>query len=115
MSTRASVPLRVNIEWSLRAFRFCVCCTVYGDMAKALLVASLYSFSCVDVNDFISQSGWFSHHGLPHGKVALKHVIARKAGISYDEFVNMEQAVYLLDYRHGEKVHTVSYLLHELT
>ena len=56
------------------------------------------------MNDFFSQSGWFSHPGLPHGKVALQHVIAKKAGLSYDRFVAMEQAVYLFDYRHGEKV-----------
>lgn len=57
-----------------------------------------------DMNDFLSQSGWFSHPGLPHGKVALQHVIAKKAGLSYDAFVAMEEAVYLFDYRHGEKV-----------
>lgn len=56
------------------------------------------------MNDFLSQSGWFSHPGLPHGKVALQHVIAKKAGLSYDAFVAMEEAVYLFDYRHGEKV-----------
>ena len=56
------------------------------------------------MNDFFRQSGWFSHPGLPHGKVALQHVIAKKAGLSFEKFMAMEQAVYLFDYRHGEKV-----------
>ena len=56
------------------------------------------------MNDFTSQSGWFSHPGLPHGRIALQHVLARKADLSYDEFVSMEQAIYMFDYRHREKV-----------
>ncbi|CAI8041607.1 hypothetical protein GBAR_LOCUS23116 [Geodia barretti] len=61
-----------------------------------------------DMNDFFRQSGWFSHPGLPHGKVALQHVIAKKAGLSFEKFMAMEQAVYLFDYRHGEKVYVGS-------
>ena len=58
-----------------------------------------------DINDFVSQSGWFSHPGLTHGKAALEHVVAKKAGLSYETFAAMQSAVYLLNYRQGEKVY----------
>ena len=58
-----------------------------------------------DINDFISQSGWFSHPGLAHGKSALQHVVARKAGVPYDVFATLQKAVYVFDYRNGEKVY----------
>ena len=60
-----------------------------------------------DVNDFISQSGWFSQPGLAHGKAALQHVVAKKAGMAYDTFTTMKLAVYLFNYRHGEKVYCI--------
>lgn len=52
----------------------------------------------------MSQSGWFSHPGLAHGKLALQHVIAKKAGVPYDVFTTLIQAVYMFDYRKSEKV-----------
>lgn len=58
-----------------------------------------------DINEFVSQSGWFSHPGLTHGKAALEHVIAKKAGLPYETFVKMQLAVYLFNYRQGEKVY----------
>ncbi len=57
----------------------------------------------VDVNDFISQSGWFSYPGLPHSKEALYHVLAKKCKMSYDEFMSCKEAVYKFDYTNGEK------------
>lgn len=57
-----------------------------------------------DVNDFISQSGWFSYPGLPHSKEALHRVLAKKCKMSHREFMAHEAAVYKLDYTHGEKV-----------
>ena len=41
---------------------------------------------------------------MAHGKIALRHVIARKAGLSYESFISIQQAVYRFNYRHGEKV-----------
>ena len=67
-------------------------------------VNAMFSVCFVDSNEFVRQSGWFSHHGLAHGKIALQHVIAKKAGLSYESFVSIQQAVYHFNYRHGEKV-----------
>ena len=67
-------------------------------------INALFSVFFVDINEFVRQSGWFSHPGLAHGKIALQHVLARKAGLSYERFISIQQAVYLLNYRHGEKV-----------
>ena len=66
-----------------------------------------YLFTHLDINDFVSQSGWFSHPGLAHGKAALQHVLAKKAGMPYETFVTIQQAVYRFDYRHGEKVNSI--------
>lgn len=57
-----------------------------------------------DVNDFLSQSGWFSYPGLAHGKKALQHVLAKKMKLNFEEFMGVKEAVYMLKYRQGEKV-----------
>ncbi len=57
-----------------------------------------------DINEFISQSGWFSYPGLAHGKPALQHVLAKKANLSYEVFMGIQSATYLLKYRQAEKV-----------
>lgn len=57
-----------------------------------------------DVNEFLSQSGWFSFPGLAHGKQALQHVLAKKMKLSHEVFLGIREAVYLFEYRQGEKV-----------
>ena len=56
------------------------------------------------MNEFISQSGWFSYPGLPHSKEALHRVLAKKCKMSYEEFMDCKEAVYKFDYSNGEKV-----------
>ena len=56
-----------------------------------------------DRNDFISNSGWFQFPGLPLGKEAQLNVLAKKAGLNYETFINTKRAVYVLSYRQ-EKV-----------
>ena len=58
------------------------------------------------MNDFISQSGWFSFPGMPHSKEALHRVLAKKCKMSYIDFMVCKEAVYKLDYTNGEKVNT---------
>lgn len=71
-------------------------------MVKPLLhCISLYYY--VDINDFISQSGWFSFPNMVLGKEAQLHLLARKSGLEYQAFVDMKKAVYVLSYR-KEKV-----------
>ena len=60
-----------------------------------------------DVNEFLSQSGWFSFPGLAHGKQALQHVLAKKMKLSHEVFLGIREAVYLFEYRQGEKVRLV--------
>ena len=57
-----------------------------------------------DINEFISQSGWFSYPGLAHGKQALLHVLAKKMRLSYEVFMAVKNAIYKLVYHQGEKV-----------
>ena len=61
-----------------------------------------------DINEFISQSGWFSYPGLAHGKPALFHVLAKKARMSYELFMGIKPAIYMIQYRQGEKVREIS-------
>ena len=64
-----------------------------------------------DINDFVSQSGWFSYPGLAHGKAALEHVLAKKSKLTREQFLNIQEAVYLFNYRNGEKVKTTTVYL----
>ena len=56
------------------------------------------------MNDFLSQSGWFSFPGLAHGKVALQHVLAKKCKMTHEQFMATKGAVYKMTYRQDEKV-----------
>lgn len=58
-----------------------------------------------DINEFISQSGWFSYPGLAHGKQALLHVLAKKMRLSYEVFMAVKNSIYKLVYHQGEKVY----------
>lgn len=60
--------------------------------------------SCTDINQFISDSGWFTFSGFAPGKVALLHVLARKAFMEYGEFMQIKEAVYVLMFGQDEKV-----------
>lgn len=57
-----------------------------------------------DINQFISESGWFTFSGFAPGKVALLHVLARKAFMEYGEFMQIKEAVYVLMFGQDEKV-----------
>jgi len=61
--------------------------------------------SVTDVNDFLTNSGWFSHIGKPIGKEALLYVLAKKCGMNYDEFISIKQAVYMFAFGNEEKVY----------
>ena len=58
-----------------------------------------------DINDFITNSGWFTYTGKPHGVEALRYVLAKKCGIDYDEFMLIKQAVYMFAFGNEEKVY----------
>ena len=59
----------------------------------------------VDINDFVSQSGWFTFPGFALGtEEALLHVLAHKANINYEDFMKIENAVYVFTYEKDEKV-----------
>ena len=49
-------------------------------------------------------SGWYSHTGLAPSKDALLHVLARKANLSFELFINTAQSIYMLQYMDKEKV-----------
>ena len=57
----------------------------------------------VDKNDFLSNSGWFNHPGIPMGRKAHLHCLARKADMNYGTFMSIGKAVYLLQFM-NEKV-----------
>ena len=67
-----------------------------------------------DVNEFLSQSGWFSFPGLAHGKQALQHVLAKKMKLSHEVFLGIREAVYLFEYRQGDKVRLVCWTRYSL-
>ena len=73
---------------------------LFGDIV-VMIINTVY---LPDVNEFLSQSGWFSFPGLAHGKQALQHVLAKKMKLSHEVFLGIREAVYLLEYRQGEKV-----------
>ena len=56
-----------------------------------------------DINQFISESGWFTFSGLAPGKVALLHVLARKAFMEYGEFMQIKEALYIFTFGQDEK------------
>ena len=57
----------------------------------------------LDLNDFISNSGWFSYPNIPLGKEAQLNCLAKKAGIPFEDFMSTKQAIYMFKYRE-EKV-----------
>ena len=62
--------------------------------------------SCVaDINDFLTNSGWFTFTGKPLGIEALRYVLAKKCGIDYDEFMLIKKAVYMFAFGNEEKVY----------
>lgn len=52
-----------------------------------------------DLNDFISNSGWFSYPNIPLGKEAQLNCLAKKAGIPFEDFMSTKQAIYMFKYR----------------
>lgn len=58
----------------------------------------------VDQGEFLALSGWFSFSGMPQDKVALSHVLAKKCRHSYDQFMEIKEAVYAFNFMQGEKV-----------
>jgi len=59
----------------------------------------------IDITDFLTISGWFSYIGKPHGMEALRHVLAKKCGMEYKEFVNIKKAIYSFTFMGGEKIY----------
>jgi len=58
-----------------------------------------------DITDFLTNSGWFSHSGKPHGKEALYYVLAKKSGIEYEEFMKIKKAIYMFAFGNEEKIY----------
>ena len=58
-----------------------------------------------DLNDFLTNSGWFTYIGKPLGVDALRYVLAKKCGIEYDEFMLIKKAVYMFAFGNEEKVY----------
>ncbi len=70
--------------------------------------ASVFIFNtCVtfilDKNDFLTNSGWFTHGAMALGRDAHYHCLARKADMNYEQFMGIKEAIYLLQYM-NEKV-----------
>lgn len=63
------------------------------------------SYSITDINDFLTNSGWFTCLGKPLGSEALLHVLAKKCGMEYDTFMGIEKAVYMFAFGNEEKVY----------
>ena len=69
-----------------------------------MLLFYFQCFTCIlDKNDFLSNSGWFSHGAMALGRDAHYHCLARKADMNYDRFMSIKEAIYLLQYM-NEKV-----------
>ena len=60
-------------------------------------------FLIIDKNDFLSNSGWFAYCGIPMGREAHLHCLARKADMPYETFMSTKEAIYVLNYM-NEKV-----------
>ena len=58
-----------------------------------------------DINDFLTNSGWFSYTGKPHGKEALHFVLAKKSGIEYGQFMKTKKAIYVFSFGNQEKIY----------
>ncbi|XP_065883825.1 uncharacterized protein [Dysidea avara] len=58
-----------------------------------------------DITDFLTNSGWFSYIGKPHGKEALHYVLAKKSGIEYGNFMKIKKALYMFAFGNEEKVY----------
>lgn len=63
-----------------------------------------------DLNDFLTNSGWFTYSGKPLGSEALLYVLAKKCGMDYDEFMQIKKAVYMFAFGNEEKVFIGMYL-----
>ena len=62
----------------------------------------------VDLNEFTSLSGWFTFSGMPQDKAALSYVLAKKCHLNYDQFMEIKEAVYELNFMQGEKVRIIA-------
>ena len=49
-----------------------------------------------DINDYVPHSGWLSYGGMPCGTNTLHNVLASKCNMTYDQFMNVNKAVYML-------------------
>jgi hypothetical protein len=56
-----------------------------------------------DINDFISESGWFTFSGFALGKEALLRRLAQKSFMEYKEFMEVKEAVYVFKFKEDEK------------
>ena len=65
----------------------------------------LSHYLIADINDFLTNSGWFVHPGKPLGSEALRYVLAKKCGMDYDEFMQVKKAVYMFAFGLEEKVY----------
>ena len=71
-------------------------------------------FYAVDINHFISESGWFTFPGMALGKNALFNVLARMSFTEYEDFMKIQESVYIFTYGNDEKVFVgKSQVLHE--
>ena len=77
----------------------------WQDTFLTLNVADINIFFITDINDFLTNSGWFSYIGKPHGKEALNFVLAKKSGIEYEPFMKIKKAIYMLTFLGDEKVY----------
>ena len=67
-----------------------------------------------DINHFISESGWFTFPGMALGKNALFNVLARMSFTEYEDFMKIQESVYIFTYGNDEKVFVgKSQVLHE--
>lgn len=70
------------------------------------MILTIYLYHLItDINDFLTNSGWFTYTGKPLGRQALLYVLAKKCGIEYDEFMAIKKAVYMFAFGNEEKVY----------
>ena len=85
-------------------FSICSLDTVYAKYFTSITQIPPPLLNYADINQFIGESGWFTFSGFAPGKVALLHVLARKAFMEYGEFMQIKEAVYILTFGQDEKV-----------
>ena len=63
-----------------------------------LLWKGILTYLITGINDFLINSGWFTHPGKPLGREALLYVLAKKCNMEYERFMCIKKAVYMFKF-----------------